>query len=226
MTFLSSLLQIAETLKKPEVEEYKTEFFKLVEGTLSVPIDLPGTQYRCGIQVKYSESWYKKIKKNSENILTFLVTSQARNNIDRLLTKLMQERRESGETYTDMLGYLMKKEDNRYLLTDKEIRDQVLTILYSGYETVSVTSMMALKYLHDHPKALEELRVCSSETQLNFSGFWRFIPVWFLITGFWLQREHLAIRDRKRPDEPLNLDDIKSMKFTRAVSIFVHKLSY
>ena len=91
-----------------------------------------------------------------------MVTSQARNNFDRLLTKLMRKRRESGETYTDMLGYLMKKEDNRYLLTDKEIRDQVLTILYSGYETVSVTSMMALKYLHDHPKALEELRVCSS----------------------------------------------------------------
>ena len=72
----------------------------------------------------------------------------------------MQERRESGETFTDMLGYLMKEEDNRYLLSDKEIRDQVVTILYSGYETVSTTSMMALKYLHDHPKALEELRVC------------------------------------------------------------------
>lgn len=51
MAFLSSLLQIAETLTKPEVEEYRTEFFKLVVGTLSVPIDLPGTNYRCGIQV-------------------------------------------------------------------------------------------------------------------------------------------------------------------------------
>ena len=91
----------------------------------------------------------------------FLVAFQARNNIDRLLTSVMQERRGSGKTFTDMLGYLMKKEDNKYLLTDKEIRDQVVTILYSGYETVSTTSMMALKYLHDHPKALEELRVCS-----------------------------------------------------------------
>ena len=90
-----------------------------------------------------------------------MVAFQARNNIDRLLTALMQERRGLGETFTDMLGYLMKKEDNKYLLTDKEIRDQVVTILYSGYETVSTTSMMALKYLHDHPKALEEMRVCS-----------------------------------------------------------------
>ncbi|KAJ4873541.1 Cytochrome P450 85A2 [Raphanus sativus] len=171
MAFLSSLLQIAETLEEAEVEEYRKEFFKLVVGTLSVPIDLPGTSYRCGIQ--------------------------ARNNIDRLLTKLMQERRESGESFTDMLGYLMKKEDNRYLLSDKEIRDQVVTILYSGYETVSTTSMMALKYLHDHPKALEELR-----------------------------REHLAIRDRKRPDEPLNLDDIKSMEFTRAFNGVLRKTTH
>jgi len=90
----------------------------------------------------------------------FSVSCQARNNIDRLLRELMQERRDSGETFTDMLGYLMKKEGNRYPLTDEEIRDQVVTILYSGYETVSTTSMMALKYLHDHPKALQELRVC------------------------------------------------------------------
>jgi len=90
----------------------------------------------------------------------FSVSCQARKNIDRLLRELMQERRDSGETFTDMLGYLMKKEGNRYPLTDEEIRDQVVTILYSGYETVSTTSMMALKYLHDHPKALQELRVC------------------------------------------------------------------
>lgn len=77
----------------------------------------------------------------------------------------MQERKDSGETFTDMLGYLMKKEDNRYPLTDEEIRDQVVTILYSGYETVSTTSMMALKYLYDHPKALEELRVCPLKRQ-------------------------------------------------------------
>ncbi|KAF8048683.1 hypothetical protein N665_2436s0001 [Sinapis alba] len=170
MAFLSSLSQIAGNLRKPLVEEFKNEFFKLVVGTLSVPIDLPGTNYRCGIQ--------------------------ARKNIDRLLSELMQERRDSGETFTDMLGYLMKKEDNRYSLTDEEIRDQVVTILYSGYETVSTTSMMALKYLHDHPKALEELR-----------------------------REHLAIRERKRPEEPLDLEDVKSMKFTRAVIFETSRLA-
>jgi brassinosteroid-6-oxidase 2 len=40
-----------------------------------------------------------------------------------------------------------------------------------------------------------------------------------------LQREHLAIRERKRPDEPLTLDDIKSMKFTRAVIFETSRLA-
>lgn len=58
-----------------------------------------------------------------------------------------------------MLGRLMKSEENRYKLSDEEIIDQIITILYSGYETVSTTSMMAVKYLHDHPRVLQELRV-------------------------------------------------------------------
>lgn len=58
-----------------------------------------------------------------------------------------------------MLGCLMRENDNRYKLTDEEIIDLIITIMYSGYETVSTTSMMAVKYLHDHPKVLEEIRV-------------------------------------------------------------------
>lgn len=59
----------------------------------------------------------------------------------------------------DMLGFLIGEENNRYKLNDDEMIDLIITILYSGYETISTTSMMAIKYLHDHPKVLEELRV-------------------------------------------------------------------
>lgn len=31
---------------------FKTHFFKLVLGTLSLPINLPGTNYRNGVQVR------------------------------------------------------------------------------------------------------------------------------------------------------------------------------
>ena len=58
-----------------------------------------------------------------------------------------------------MLGCLLKEEENKCKLTDEEIIDLIITLVYSGYETVSTTSMMAVKYLHDHPHVLQELRV-------------------------------------------------------------------
>lgn len=76
-----------------------------------------------------------------------------------MLRQLIEQRRASQETHQDMLGYLMRSDENRYKLSDEEIIDQIITILYSGYETVSTTSMMAVKYLHDHPRVLQELRV-------------------------------------------------------------------
>lgn len=34
-----------------------------------------------------------------------------------------------------------------------------------------------------------------------------------------LQKEHLAIREKKRPEDPIEWNDLKSMRFTRAVRI-------
>ncbi|CAA3012342.1 cytochrome P450 85A1 [Olea europaea subsp. europaea] len=87
-----------------------------------------------------------------------------------------------------MLDYLLYSEKNKYKLNDEEMIDLIITILYLGYETVSMTTMMAIKYLHDHPEALEELR-----------------------------KEDSKIRKKKRPEYPIDYDDYKSMCFTRAV---------
>ena len=84
-----------------------------------------------------------------------------------MLERLVRERRALNETHHDMLGVLMNGGENRHKLTDEEIIDQMITILYSGYETVSTTSMMAVKYLHDHPHVLHELRV-STHINCNF----------------------------------------------------------
>lgn len=76
-----------------------------------------------------------------------------------------------------MLGLLVG-EENKYKLSDEEMIDLIITILYSGYETVSTTSMMAVKYLHDHPKVLEELRVSgdfSHEAEAHMSFKLKFL---------------------------------------------------
>lgn len=90
---------------------------------------------------------------------------QARKNIVRMLRQLIDGRRASKLYHQDMLGRLMRTEENKFKLTDEEIIDQIITILYSGYETVSTTSMMAVKYLHDHPRVLQELRVSLDNKQ-------------------------------------------------------------
>ncbi|KAJ9173153.1 hypothetical protein P3X46_016317 [Hevea brasiliensis] len=170
MALLSALKQIAGSDSSSISQAFMPEFFKLVLGTLSLPIDLPCTNYRRGLQ--------------------------ARKNIVSMLRQLVEERRASKETHQDLLGCLMKSEESRYKLTDEEIIDQIITILYSGYETVSTTSMMAVKYLHDHPRVLQELR-----------------------------KEHLAIRENKRPKDPIDLNDLKSMRFTRAVIFETSRLA-
>ncbi|RYR32945.1 hypothetical protein Ahy_A10g047468 isoform A [Arachis hypogaea] len=121
----------------------------------------------------------------------------ARKAIVSIVSEVIEERRKSQEIHKDMLGGLMGNDDeSRHKLSDEEIIDLVITVMYSGYETVSATSMMAVKYLQDHPKALEELR-----------------------------EEHLNIRQRKKPDEPIDFNDLKSMRFTRAVIFETSRLA-
>lgn len=162
MALLSSLKQMG--IESSTISEsFKPEFYKLVLGTLSLPIDLPGTNYRCAFQ--------------------------ARKKILSILKEIIEERRASKSARNDMLDCLLRMDESaRFKLTDEQIIDLIITILYSGYETVSTTSMMSVKYLHDHPKVLEELR-----------------------------NEHFAIRKRKGPDDAIDWNDYKSMSFTRAV---------
>ncbi|XP_042496837.1 cytochrome P450 85A-like [Macadamia integrifolia] len=170
MALLSSLKQIAGVDADLVREAFKPEFQKLVLGTISLPIRIPGTNYHSGLQ--------------------------ARKNIIKLWREVLQRRHASPSTYQDMLGFLMKSEDPKYKLNDEEIIDQIITILYSGFETVSTTSMMAVKYLHDHPRALQELR-----------------------------EEHLAIRKDKGPEDPITWNEYKSMRFTRAVILETSRLA-
>ncbi|KAL8120978.1 cytochrome P450 85A-like [Apium graveolens] len=165
MAYLVSFSQIFSNIE-PSSSLYnvlKSEFDKLTLGTLSLPIHFPGTNYYKGL-------------KSSKNIL-------------RIVSKIIEERRvASAPPLKDQLNELLGIIDSKYELSDEDVINQIITLLYSGYETVSTTTMMVLKYLHDHPKALQELR-----------------------------DEHFRIREGKKPDEPIKWDEYKSMTFTRAV---------
>nr|POE74933.1 cytochrome p450 85a [Quercus suber] len=108
-------------------------FDKVATAALSLPINIPGRSYYQGLQT--------------------------RKNIHKIFRQIVEERKASRKTHNDMFAELIGNEKSRYRLTEEQVFNQIFTILYSGYETVSVTTMMAIKYLHDHPKALQELKV-------------------------------------------------------------------
>ncbi|XP_044971255.1 cytochrome P450 85A1-like [Hordeum vulgare subsp. vulgare] len=164
MALLSALRQIAGITAGPLSDALKTELYTLVLGTISLPINLPGTSYHQGFQ--------------------------ARTKLVSMLEQMIAQRRSSAQAHDDMLDALLRSGDDgtREKLSDEQIIDLLIALIYSGYETMSTTSMMAVKYLSDHPRALEELR-----------------------------REHLDIRKGKSPEEAISYQDFKSMSFTRAI---------
>ncbi|XP_051149270.1 cytochrome P450 85A1-like [Andrographis paniculata] len=154
-------------------DEFKAEFDKLQTGTLSLPINIPGSNYRTGMMAK------KKVKK--------------------ILAEMLEKRRgEMKEKEArDMLEILVRNEEQKYSLSDDdEIIEQIVTILYSGYETVSKTLMMCVKYLHDHPQILQEFK-----------------------------EEHFGIKKKRGGKLGLDWEDYKAMRFTRAVIMEASRLS-
>ncbi|XP_017427039.1 cytochrome P450 85A isoform X1 [Vigna angularis] len=138
----------------------------------------------------YLDNWDGKIVDIQEK------TVEAREKVLAMLRELIAKRRASSATHNDILDQLVRNEDGKYKLNDEEIMEQITTILYSGYETVSTTTMMSIKYLCDNPDILQAVR-----------------------------DEHFAILQKKLHGERINWDDYKSMRQTRAVLLETMRLA-
>jgi brassinosteroid-6-oxidase 2 len=164
MALLSALRQIAGISAGPLSDALKAELYTLVLGTFSLPINIPGTNYSKGLQVLFIACIPENIRRKSRAELSPLTAAvfvfQARKKLVAMLRQMIADRRSSGCAQDDMLDALLSgNEGTRAKLTDDQIIDLLITLIYSGYETVSTTSMMAVKYLSDNPKALEQIRV-------------------------------------------------------------------
>ncbi|KAG5079814.1 hypothetical protein AAZX31_02G113700 [Glycine max] len=170
MAFFISMKAVVENEPNSFVESFKATFDSMALGTISLPIKIPGTQYYRGLKAR-------------EKVVT-------------MLRELLAKRRASSATHDDILDHLMRNEDGKHKLDDEEIIEQIITILYSGYETVSTTTMMAIKYLCDNPSVLQAIR-----------------------------DEHFAIQQKKMPEERISWDDYKNMSLTRAVILETMRLA-
>ncbi|KAG5612268.1 hypothetical protein H5410_023549 [Solanum commersonii] len=134
-----------------EQEKFRTNFKIISSSFASLPFKVPGTAFYRGIQ--------------------------ARDRMYAMLDSIIDQRR-SGETIKqDFLQSLVKKHgkdapegDDDDKLTDKQLKDNILTLLVAGHDTTTAALTWLLKFLQENPAVLERLREEHREIQAQKQG--------------------------------------------------------
>lgn len=84
----------------------------------------------------------------------------AANTLDRIVSRIINERRKADVRRDDLLGVLIdaRDADTDEAMSDKQLRDEVLTLLLSGHETTAVALSWSFLLLAQNPAVLERLR--------------------------------------------------------------------
>lgn len=85
---------------------------------------------------------------------------QAIHELDQIVYRIITQRRYSREEHGDLLSMLMnaRDEDSGEGMSDKQIRDEVMTIYFAGHETTAVTMSWAWHLISQHPEVEEKLQ--------------------------------------------------------------------
>jgi cytochrome P450 len=89
---------------------------------------------------------------------------RAVNRLDKIVLNIIQQRRESGFRGADLLSALLAAQDlDGSQMTDRQLRDEVMTIFVAGHETTALALTWALFLLAEHPEVTARLRAESNE---------------------------------------------------------------
>ncbi|EOA16592.1 hypothetical protein CARUB_v10004758mg [Capsella rubella] len=158
-TFNVALLSI---FGKDEVlyrEDLKRCYYILEKGYNSMPVNLPGTLFN------------KSMK--------------ARKELSQILARILSERRQNGSSDNDLLGSFMEDKEE---LTDEQIADNIIGVIFAARDTTASVMTWILKYLAENPNVLEAVT-----------------------------KEQMAIRKDKEEGESLTWGDTKKMPLTLRV---------
>ncbi|CAM8985446.1 unnamed protein product [Rhodiola kirilowii] len=118
------------------LDEMNLMFGGVIKGVRANPINFPGTAYRHAIQCK----------KRLDEIFQVELERKRNRTVDT-------------ETEYDLMDGLMKIQDeNSNNLSDEEIIDNIIGLVFAGFESTSLASMWAVYYLAKFPYVLERLR--------------------------------------------------------------------
>ncbi|KAK4490861.1 hypothetical protein RD792_001576 [Penstemon davidsonii] len=152
-------------LGKDEVlyrEDLKRCYYNLEKGYNSMPINLPGTLF------------HKAMK--------------ARKELAKILAKILSLRRELKQNHTDLLGSFMGDSEG---LTDEQIADNIIGVIFAARDTTASILTWILKYLAENPSVLQSV---TEE-----------------------QEAIMKLKEKSGDDKVLNLTDTKRMPITTRV---------
>ncbi|KAK4492878.1 hypothetical protein RD792_000203 [Penstemon davidsonii] len=133
-----------------QVLELRGNYKFIKKAFISLPLSIPGTALHAALQGR------KKAKK--------------------MIKCAFDARRLSKENNLDFIGRLLKEiEDEGTILTEEITSDIVYILLFAAFETTSTTITLCLKFIHEHPKVLEQLKVINETVRLadNAPGIFR-----------------------------------------------------
>lgn len=81
-----------------------------------------------------------------------------RERLDRLVFRFIERRRQQPEDRDDLISILLRAQDeNGSRMTDRQLRDQVITLFLAGHETTASALTWAIYLLTAHPEAARRL---------------------------------------------------------------------
>ncbi|GFY89596.1 cytochrome P450, family 707, subfamily A, polypeptide 4 [Actinidia rufa] len=114
-------------------EELKENYCIIDKGYNSFPTSLPGTAYHKAIL--------------------------ARKRLGQILSEIISERKEKRLLEKDLLGHLLNfKDEKGNTLTEAQIADNIIGVLFAAQDTTASVLTWILKYLHDDQKLLEAVK--------------------------------------------------------------------
>lgn len=92
---------------------------------------------------------------------------KARKRLSKILSELISERKEKRLADKDLLGGLLNSKDEKgETLTNDQIADNIIGVLFAAQDTTASVMTWILKYLHDDPKLLGAVKVRSRSSLL------------------------------------------------------------
>lgn len=89
--------------------------------------------------------------------------SKARKRLNQILSEIICGRREKRLLEKYLLGHLLNfKDEKGKILTEDQIADNIIGVLFAAQDTTASVLTWILKYLHDDKKLLEAIKARNS----------------------------------------------------------------